>query len=146
MHTCNCQLSIGGDPLNQLPLLGVTVPELILLQLIHGPNAVVEIEIKGKDRTDNMGERDRLIAKYPKHREKVINMWRDNAGRLPADIRDLKLPASSFKASLADAYAPADKLTKARAAELKKAATVLPDSDPADVTVDDDPPGDLEIY
>ena len=108
MHLVNCTVSVGGDLYNKAPKIDVTVPELQLLQLIHGPSSVTLIQVQDrKPRINQLREKERLQYIYPLHIETIVGMWRDNGGKFMTDIRDLNLPPAYFAPSEATPYAVA---------------------------------------
>ena len=121
MHTCNCLVSIGGDLNNKAAKTGVTVPELMLLQLIHGPSAVSDITITGNPRIAQLDERDRLARMYSKHEQAIVGLWRDGGGKFATDIRSLNLNPALFAADRTAPYAGADLIEDREVEELKKA-------------------------
>jgi hypothetical protein len=123
MNVMTCLVSIAGDPMNKVPMSDVTVPEIQLLQRIHGDAAVTEIRAVGNPRTAQLDERERLVKKYPKHARLVMDLWRDNGGKFLTDIRDLKLIPAMMGNDRDVQYEAADRMEEKAAAEAA-AATV----------------------
>lgn len=121
MHICSCLVAIGGDLSNKVYRARVTVPEIQVLQFIHGQGSVTEIKLLGNERIDQMGERDRLQNQYPKHARTVVGLWRDN-GKFLADVRKLGLSAQQFAAKRTAPYDDADEMEATARKAAKKAA------------------------
>jgi hypothetical protein len=111
MHILNCLVAIGGDVSNKAYRTNVTVPEMQLLGIIHGPGSINEIKVLGVKKIDQLEERDRLIRLYPKHAQQVIGMWRDNGSTFHNDVRKIRfLSAAQFATNIAAAHEDADKI------------------------------------
>lgn len=148
MHICNCQVAIKGDALNKAAKMGVTVPEIALLRVIHGFDAVTDIKITGNEKRQQLEELGRLKMRYPKYQEKAQELWRDWGGRLPTHITDLGLRPEFFEVerpadfTLADEFesppdgdAPAAEVkAKGKKAERKPSVAELADADNFEVT------------
>lgn len=82
MRQFACKVRLSGNLYNEVPKSEVTIPEINILRVIHGGDAIVDIkEIKPVDRTD-AEERDRLAQIYGaaiKNRQEIV-------GGLPALI------------------------------------------------------------
>ena len=143
MHTVNCLVNIGGDALNAVPKQGVTTAELMLLRVIHGDGAVHTIEVTGNPTTVGAEERDRLWGKYAKHRRLIDNIWQNNGGSFPSDIRTMGLSSALFKPDSEQRYKQADDLEKetkkkVRAAKAPKSELESAPAPAVDVEIDDD--------
>ena len=121
MHTMNCLVAIGGDLQNKAPRMGVSVPELMLLRIIHGEAAVSDIAVTGNPRITQTEERDKLLRNYPKYQQVVTGIWRDNGGEFPRDVRKLDLSPAMFAPERTVQYDRADAMELKAEAELKKA-------------------------
>lgn len=111
MQEANILLALGGDSGNTVPKSGITPSEVAVLQLIHGNDAVTDIDITGtaknefgKNRT-NREERQRLTDLYSKNepdgtvRSRALDMlFPGVAARLYEDFSELDLDESLFKA------------------------------------------------
>lgn len=65
MDLFSCKLRLGGSLANEVPKDSVTAPEIRVLQMAHGGDAVVAIERIGEAADYNVaGERARLSALY----------------------------------------------------------------------------------
>lgn len=65
MDLANCLVGIGGDRGHSVPKYGVTPAEILVLQSLHGDEAVYDIEKTGDDARRQGEERERLRAVYP---------------------------------------------------------------------------------
>jgi len=117
----NCLVAIGGDLQNKAPRINVSVPELMLLRLIHGEASVSDITVTGNPRITQLEERDKLLRAYPKYQQVTHGLWRDNGGEFPKDVRRLELPAALFAPDRTAPYDAADAIEAAEEAEIKKA-------------------------
>jgi hypothetical protein len=64
MQIANILLSLGGDNRNQVPKYDVTPAEVAVLRVIHGEDAVIDIEPLGEIKRTNREERQRLAQIY----------------------------------------------------------------------------------
>ena len=65
MDLFSCKLRLGGSLANEVPKDNVTAPEIQVLRMAHGGDAVVGIERTGEAADyDVVGERARLTALY----------------------------------------------------------------------------------
>lgn len=80
---CQCTVAIGGDIRSVVPRPSVTPPEIMLLQSIHGPDAVTNIKIIGQLDGTMDSERDRLGRFYGD--QKVVNQF-NQYGDLPTTL------------------------------------------------------------
>ena len=71
MEICTCLVSIGGDPRHVVPKHSTTPAEIVLLQRLHGNDAVTEIVVTEKDKRSHEDERDRLALDMA-----TIRLWR----------------------------------------------------------------------
>lgn len=109
MHVCNCLVSIRGDVANKAYRTNVSVPEMMLLQLIHGEGAVHDIEYVANKKMNQMELREELARKYPKFQRQIVGIWQDNGGKFPGDVRKMGWPAHFFKPKHPSAHDDADK-------------------------------------
>jgi hypothetical protein len=131
MRQFACKVRLSGSLYNEVPKSDVTVPEIIILRVIHGGEAVAEIvEVEGVKRSD-AEERDRLAHIYGgaiKNRAEII-------GGLPALI--------GFSGTALPIDAPGVPAASAKAA--KKPGKGKPAEEPVDPPADEvDPPEDDE--
>lgn len=64
MQVANIMLALGGDPGQVIPKFSVTPSEVAVLRVIHGADAVSEIEVVGAVNRAHRVERDRLVEAY----------------------------------------------------------------------------------
>ena len=67
MHFCTAQIAIGGDSGNIAyagPFDPVSWPEILVLQEVHGGDAVTDVEALASVDISSRAERDRLAIKY----------------------------------------------------------------------------------
>lgn len=65
MDFYKAKIRLAGNMLNEVRREGMTAPEIMLLQKIHGGDAVVEIEKTGNESMNHQAERQRLYIEYP---------------------------------------------------------------------------------
>lgn len=66
MQIANILLALAGDTGNSIPKFSVTPAEVAVLQVIHGNDAVSEIDIVGDVKRTSREERARLVELYRK--------------------------------------------------------------------------------
>jgi len=64
MKLYDCLVRLADSTTNEVPLFGITVPEIYILRDIHGIDAVVRIKPAGETDLDEGAERDRLALRY----------------------------------------------------------------------------------
>lgn len=65
MQVVDCYVAIGGDVRTVVFKQNVTIPELVILQAIHGRESIKHVKVTGEVRNFNpVAERERLIATY----------------------------------------------------------------------------------
>jgi hypothetical protein len=105
MQTLNALVAITGDRNNMVWKTDITPAEILLLQSLHGADAVLQIEPSGEDKREPMEEITRLKALYPLHGERIHNIWRDYPGpAFPLRIDQLGINSALLKP--AEAAAP----------------------------------------
>ena len=98
MQTLNAMVAITGDRNNMVWKVGLTPAEVLLLQQLHGADAVLQIEPSGDVKRDPHEEIQRLKASYPLHGERVQNIWRDFPGpSFPLQIEQIGLNSALLK-------------------------------------------------
>jgi hypothetical protein len=80
MQQLNAMVALTGDRNNMVWKMGLTPAEILLLQALHGADAVVQIEPTGETRREPHEEITRLKELYPLHGERIQNIWRDFPG------------------------------------------------------------------
>lgn len=96
MHVVSATIAIAGDQNNKLVKHNITAAELALLQVLHGHDSVTDLKVTSRRRVDQRAERDRLMMEYPNQHKIITNLWRDNGGKLPVDVRDLSLKSAQL--------------------------------------------------
>ena len=98
MQVLNAMVALGNDRYNMLWKTNITPPEILLLQQLHGQDAVTQIEPVGEIDRQPFEELDRLKTAYPIHRAKVQDLWRDWPGeRFPMRLDQLGLNPALLK-------------------------------------------------
>ena len=64
MNLYNCVVRVSGSLHNEVPRFGVTAPEVLMLQHLHGEDAVRNITHVGVSDEFDAAIRDRMIAFY----------------------------------------------------------------------------------
>lgn len=109
METANILLALAGDTGNTVPKHGVTAAEVAVLRVIHGDDAISEIEIIGEAEDDgkprtHRAERARLSERYGRQNEgrwaspAVDALFPGAAARVFETFDELDLPEEMFKA------------------------------------------------
>ena len=80
MQTLNAMVALTGDRNNMVWKTDLTPAEILLLQALHGADAVVQIEPTGDEKREPSQEIQRLKELYPLHQERIQNIWRDFPG------------------------------------------------------------------
>ena len=71
---CSCVVHLNGDRNFAIPKEDVTIAEIVLLRMIHGDDAVVDIDPTFMDKAGTLrAERDRLASAYG-HREAIAGL------------------------------------------------------------------------
>lgn len=64
MQLASILLNIAGDAGNQVPKYNVTPSEVAVLRILHGDDAVNDIEVIGDEKRSSKAERERLMQVY----------------------------------------------------------------------------------
>jgi len=105
MQTLNAMVALTGDRNNMVWKIGLTPAEILLLQALHGADAVIQIEPTGDTAREPAAEIARLKENYPLHHERIQNIWRDFPGpAFPMRIDSLGINPALLKP--AEAAAP----------------------------------------
>jgi hypothetical protein len=80
MQTLNAMVALTGDRNNMVWKTDMSPAEVLLLQALHGADAVLQIEPVGDVKREPHEEIERLKELYPLHRERIQNIWRDFPG------------------------------------------------------------------
>ena len=81
-----------GDTGHTVVKNGISVPELAVLQHLHGTGAIDRIVLTGKDNMTTDSERERLAHIYKENFTEVFGAF----GELPFNIKSLKIPEACF--------------------------------------------------
>jgi hypothetical protein len=104
MQTLNALVALSGDRNNMVLRTDITPPEVLLLQSLHGADAVLQIEPVGDVRREPMQEIERLKGLYPLHHLRVQNIWRDFPGTaFPTKLEMLGINPALLKPAEASA-------------------------------------------
>lgn len=109
MEIANILLALAGDTGNTVPKHGVTAAEVAVLRVIHGDDAISDIEIIGEAEDDgkprtHRAERARLSERYGRQNEgrwaspAVDMLFPGAAARVFETFDELDLPEELFKA------------------------------------------------
>tara|TARA_X000000368_G_scaffold48050_2_gene34327 strand:+ start:7249 stop:7680 length:432 start_codon:yes stop_codon:yes gene_type:complete len=85
---CSCVVALGGDVRQTVPKPIVTVPEILLLQSIHGGDAITNIIITGQEKRTDESIRDELGVMY---KDDVVNALFGNFNDLPKTLVEAKI-------------------------------------------------------
>jgi hypothetical protein len=64
MKLYKATVRLSGSNDNEVPKIGLTAPEILILRSIHGDDAVVRIVETSQDKRSNAAERERLTQLY----------------------------------------------------------------------------------
>lgn len=100
MQIANVLVALAGDHRNSVPKLGVTAAEIPVLQMIHGADAVKDIEPAGEITRSNRDERARLARTYKakEGRSPVDQLYPGAAARVFETLDELNLSDELYKA------------------------------------------------
>jgi len=149
MQTANILLAIAGERGNTVPKYDVTPSEVAVLRLLHGDDAVTDIEITGEKKTTHKIERERLNEMFARKNEEghfiapaVSRLFPGAAASLFDNFEDLDIPEDFYKAKSRMTPSAAPKPKKAEKAEKTEKKAEAPA--PAE-TVEDDEDGGKEM-
>lgn len=104
MQIASILLNIGGDAGQQVPKYNVTPSEVAVLRILHGDDAVNDIEITGDEKRSSKAERERLMQIYAQpqpdgsRRSPAIDMlFPGVAARLFETFDEMELDEVHFK-------------------------------------------------
>lgn len=103
MNVFNAKIRLAGSIGNEVHKWGLTVPELIILRVLHGTDGVVDIQHAGIADIDDIEERERLSTVYDEGlmnlgddaKTSVSKMFGGDYNPLPSELRGY---AGSFSA------------------------------------------------
>lgn len=87
-ETFNCCVAIGGDIRSVVSKADVSIAEILLLQHIHGPDAVHLIRPSGSSDKGNDQMRDELGREYGD--DKIVELF-NQFGELPQTLREARV-------------------------------------------------------
>lgn len=105
MDILNVMLAIGGDAGNTVPKFGVTPSEVAVLRMLHGDDAVTDIQIVGSVERNDREERARLSERYGTHKEGRVRaeaveaLFPGAAARVFHKIEELDIPNEFYAAT-----------------------------------------------
>lgn len=102
MQTLNCVVAIGGSRDHQVPKYGVTVAEAAVLRLVHGDDAVFDVEPAGTIDVSDAEELERLFLIYQRPdgvKSPVAVLFPGMGARVSRSIAELRLDPSLLKAA-----------------------------------------------
>lgn len=85
----SCCVAIGGDIRSVVHKSTVSVAEILVLQHVHGPDAVTMIKPVGSVTTSTDEQRDELGRAYGD--EKIVELF-NQFGELPKTLREARIP------------------------------------------------------
>lgn len=105
MQAYNCKVRLHGSLYNEVPKSGVSAAEIMVLRVIHGNDAVADLEAAGDNGRDEHEEREFLHHEYGRglaviDEIKSLNGIFGVAGALPVALREVDhgKPAASAPA------------------------------------------------
>jgi hypothetical protein len=131
LQTATCYVYLGGDKGTSVPLGSVTVAEIAVLRLIHGTDAVHDIEPTGEIERTHREERQRLVDTYGRamiddeagQRVSAVQaLFPGAAARVFTSFDEIDVPDECFKAE--------KRMTAKKGKKPAKAALADPVDDP----------------
>ena len=105
MQIANILLAIAGERGNTVPKYDVTPSEVAVYRLLHGDDAVTDIEITGDIKTTHKAERERLNEIFARKNDEghfiapaVSRLFPGAAASLFDHFDDLDIPEDFYKA------------------------------------------------
>lgn len=100
MQLYNAKVRLSGNVLNEVERNAITAAEVIVLQAVHGADAVVNVKPVKMDKRNHRDERDRLEYRYGKPRIEQLFGPAHSGSKLPVKLDGMKArkadePASS---------------------------------------------------
>lgn len=94
MQRVNCEVRLSGDVGNTVLKTGVSPAEIVILRdLHHGPEAVINIQPTHMDKVQHRVERSRLANIYGHH--VVDRIFPGEFSQLPVSLKDIALPTEA---------------------------------------------------
>lgn len=138
MQIANILIAVGGDSGNTVPRYEVTPSEVAVLRVIHGEDAVTEVQITGDVKRVSRAERERLAVIYGGTKDENQNsilttLFPGIAARMFETFEELGLPEDFYKAERGTrAPVVAVEPTPEEAADAEQAADHVADPDADD--------------
>ena len=136
MQIANILLALAGERGNTVPKYAVTPSEVAVYRLLHGDDAVTEIEVTGETKIAHKAERDRLSEIFARKNENgqfvapaVQQLFPGAAATLFENFDELDIPEDFYKAK-SRMVPPAPKARKAE----KKVEAAAPPAEEEDET------------
>lgn len=102
IETARALLALSGDKGNTVPKYGITPGEVMVLQKLHGEDAVFDIMVMGEADRTTKAERVRLIEEYPAKQAApppaTVIFPSVVAADMPTQFAELELDPSLYKA------------------------------------------------
>lgn len=144
MQIANILLAIAGERGNTVPKYDVTPSEVAVYRLLHGDDAVTDIEITGDIKTTHKAERERLNEIFARKNDEghfiapaVSRLFPGAAASLFDNFDDLDIPEDFYKAK--------GRMTPSAAKPKKAEKTKEKAETPAPVVEEDDADGGKEM-
>lgn len=127
MQTYSALIRLASSKENEVRRSGLTAPELHLLEHIHGPDSVLQVEPIGAIDVDIEQERERLTLVYGLFEGKPrVNEVFGVAGALPTEYKGLKFKEPKGKPRRrTSAQKPPDAVDQAASATQELAAELV---------------------
>ncbi len=114
MHMFNATVRLMGAIGNEVVKYGLTVPEIIVLQHLHGMDAITKLEHQGEADIDDIDERERLTIEYndglanlgDELKTSIAKIFGGDYNALPDKLRGFKGPFGERDGELEDFQEP----------------------------------------
>lgn len=94
MQIVDCDVALGGDVRMVVDKRNVSIPELVVLQAVHGRDAVTNVRVTGEARNFNpVSERERLKTLYElnENSPKIDNLFPGVKPQMPYKLSEVLL-------------------------------------------------------
>ena len=99
MQLVHCTVNLNGDPRKQVRRVNVSVPEIMILQAIHGDDAVIEMEYAGeRDSTDEKERLDKFYGGKQEILDKIKELFPGARPQFPQKLTDIGIDIASPEA------------------------------------------------
>lgn len=89
MQLSDCEVQLSGDMRNTVLLTGVTPAEIVVLRIIHGADAVINVFPRRQNNRPHAEEKQNLIEKYRKARADIESAFPGIDPKLPVHLKDI---------------------------------------------------------